>query len=376
MKISACYMVRNEEENLPKSLLSIKHIADEIIVVDTGSTDRTKAVAEEFGARVYDFPWCDDFSAPRNFAIDQACGDWILFLDADEYLRDNISRQQILAMIAEMTDRDVIMFLHRNIIDRNNSAHFHTEAVPRMFRREDKIRYHGSIHEAVAHSERPLQVGFAPEEYYIWHTGYLRNVSPQKAQRNLRLLKKAIARDGHQPIYDKYLADCYIDLQDYEKALLHIKKFLQSGCTIHGGESSAYHVLLECVRKLHLPHQEFLFWARQACAKFPKLPEYYAEQGMCLSAMGELAEAREKLLHSLEMYENNSAYGQHGSYYSAEVAAKVAARLGEIAAVQQNIDEAAKWFTRALDYSPHNLDIKAKVESFIQQAEQELGRQH
>ena len=374
MDISVCYMVKNEEDNLRKSVMSIKHIADEIIVVDTGSVDRTKAVAGELGAMVYDFPWCDDFSAPRNYAIDKAHGEWIFFLDADEYLRDNISKQQILAILATMNGKDVIMFLLRHIMDMNNRAYFHTETAPRIFRRDSKIRYQGCIHEAIMHSERPLQVAFAPEEYYIWHTGYLRNISPQKAKRNLRLLKKAMEHDEYHPIYDKYLADCYIDLKEYEKALVHIKRFIQNGCTIHGGESSAYHVLLECLRKLNLPYQDFLFWARQACEKFPKLPEYYAEQGMCLSAMGELAEARQKLMCSLEMYKNNSAYGQHGSYFSQEVAAKVAARLGEIAAVQQNIDEAAKWFTQAMDYSPHNKEIKAKVESFIHKAEEELGR--
>ena len=85
MKISACYITKNEERNIVRSLQSLLDSVDEIIVVDTGSTDRTKEAAAGLGARVLDFAWEDDFSAPRNLAIQEAQGDWIIFLDADEW---------------------------------------------------------------------------------------------------------------------------------------------------------------------------------------------------------------------------------------------------------------------------------------------------
>src|SRR5882724_11685213 len=84
--LSVCFIARNEEKNLPRALASVRGIADEVIVADTGSTDRTVEIAKESGAIVCHFPWCDDFSAARNFAISHARGDWILWMDADEEL--------------------------------------------------------------------------------------------------------------------------------------------------------------------------------------------------------------------------------------------------------------------------------------------------
>ena len=86
--VSACVIVKNEAENLPRWLAGMRRIADEMIVVDTGSTDDTAAIAAEAGARVFHFAWRDDFAAAKNFALAQARGRWILFPDADEYFTE------------------------------------------------------------------------------------------------------------------------------------------------------------------------------------------------------------------------------------------------------------------------------------------------
>src|SRR5438132_9453804 len=93
MSVSLCLMVRNEEAALPGCLQSVAGIADEIIVVDTGSTDRTKEAAAGFGAKVFDFPWCDDFAAARNECIRHATGDFIFWMDADERIDDGNRRK-------------------------------------------------------------------------------------------------------------------------------------------------------------------------------------------------------------------------------------------------------------------------------------------
>src|SRR5438132_13758737 len=81
---SLCMIVRNEEQNLAACLESVADLMDEIVVVDTGSNDRTGDVARRFGARVFDFPWVDSFAAARNESLRRATGDWIFWLDADE----------------------------------------------------------------------------------------------------------------------------------------------------------------------------------------------------------------------------------------------------------------------------------------------------
>ena len=85
-KVSLTMIVRNEEQNLPRCLESVRGLFDEIVVVDTGSTDRTKEIAAGFGARVFDFAWIDDFAAARNVALDHATGDYAFWLDADDVI--------------------------------------------------------------------------------------------------------------------------------------------------------------------------------------------------------------------------------------------------------------------------------------------------
>ena len=85
ISISQCMIVKNEEKNIRRALSWAKEIVQEQVVVDTGSTDRTVEIAESMGAKIFYFEWCDDFSAAKNYAIEQAAGDWIAFLDADEY---------------------------------------------------------------------------------------------------------------------------------------------------------------------------------------------------------------------------------------------------------------------------------------------------
>lgn len=88
IEISLCMIVRNEEKSLPRCLASVEGLVDEIVIVDTGSADRTKEIAGAFGAAIYDFTWTEDFSAARNHAFSKATRDYIFWLDADDYLRE------------------------------------------------------------------------------------------------------------------------------------------------------------------------------------------------------------------------------------------------------------------------------------------------
>ena len=106
--ISACVIVKNEAQNLPSWLASVKAFADEMIVVDTGSTDNTKALAQAAGARVFDFEWINDFAAAKNFAIGKAGGRWIVFPDADEYF-DEASQKRLPGLLQQMEARGNVL---------------------------------------------------------------------------------------------------------------------------------------------------------------------------------------------------------------------------------------------------------------------------
>ncbi len=101
MKINLVMIVKNEERSLERCLRTVDNLVDEVILVDTGSTDKTMEIAKEMGAKVYTFAWVDDFSAARNFALDQSDADWNLVLDGDEYLRA-VTRDKLEEMLQDV----------------------------------------------------------------------------------------------------------------------------------------------------------------------------------------------------------------------------------------------------------------------------------
>ncbi|SEA22997.1 glycosyltransferase family 2 protein [Selenomonas ruminantium] len=364
IKLSVCYMVKNEAENLPISLASVKDAADEIIVVDTGSTDNTKAIAIEYEARVFDFPWQDDFSAPRNFAIEQAKGEWILFLDADESFPKPLDRMELLNYLAGVSAEVVLLKLH-NVDTLAEQHKFNTDWVPRIFRRRADLRYRGRIHEHISKQNGDLQVVYAPQRFYFLHTGYAECISEAKCRRDLQIMQQVISEGDWEPVYDYYLTDCYYGIHDYEQALAHAQSFARSGTVVHGGNGHTYRMILECMRALGLPDADMLPWAEEACRMYPDLPEFYAEQGMILCGLGRLDEAQMLLHTALRRYDTDTAETCHASYFSPEVAAKVAARLGEIADLHGEKEKAAVYFVQALDYCSTNKKVLEKAKKFL-----------
>src|SRR5258707_8109613 len=133
MSLSVCLITRNEERCLGRALRSVAGIADELIVADTGSTDRTVAIAAELGARVHAFVWDDDFSAARNFTLSQAKGDWIYWLNPDE----EISPASLTLIREAMATPDALAFAVKvQELNRPDDENSFTETVQvRLFRR-------------------------------------------------------------------------------------------------------------------------------------------------------------------------------------------------------------------------------------------------
>ena len=111
--ISLCMIAKNEEKHLEECLNSVKELVDEVIIVDTGSTDKTKQIGKKFNAKIYDFKWIDDFSAARNKSLKHATKDWILVLDADEVL-DKEALKVIKDELVKNKENDAFLFIHKN----------------------------------------------------------------------------------------------------------------------------------------------------------------------------------------------------------------------------------------------------------------------
>ena len=185
--LSAAMIVRNEERFLRDCLESLKDVADEIVIVDTGSTDRTKEIAARYGARLFEFPWRDDFSAARNVSVDRCLGEWILYIDADERLRPV---DKALAK-ADLSRPGYTAFTvnYRPITGFTPFREF------RIFRNDPRIRFEGIIHETVLPSvtrvgeQDGLAIGKSILE--IDHLGYDGEMG-HKHRRNLPLLRKHV----------------------------------------------------------------------------------------------------------------------------------------------------------------------------------------
>ncbi|GEM_PF-787851 len=190
VKISLCMIVRDEENNLEKLLPSIEGVFEEIIIVDTGSRDNTRAVAQKYNAKVFDFEWSDDFSAARNFSISKATGDYILWLDADDRLFPE-NKNRLLALKWKLREeKDPISFLFTIHSSFGPATSESTLQQLRLFPRLDGICFEGKVHEQLIPSLQKIGVPIKSVDITIHHTGYIdENKRLQKIRRNLRLLE-------------------------------------------------------------------------------------------------------------------------------------------------------------------------------------------
>ena len=149
--ISLCMIVKNEEESLGRCLESLKGIVDEMIVVDTGSEDRTVEIAKEYGAKVYDFKWTGDFSEARNYSFSLATCDYIYSADADEELdEDNRLRFIQLKKDIEELDIDIVQMYYCNQLSFRTVYNYDRELRPKLFKRVRSFKWEDPIHEQVA----------------------------------------------------------------------------------------------------------------------------------------------------------------------------------------------------------------------------------
>ena len=212
IKISQCMIVKNEEQNIRQALSWGKGVVYEQIVVDTGSTDNTVQIAEEMGAKVFHFEWCDDFSAAKNYAIEQASGDWIAFLDADEYFSER-DAHRIPGMLKKIEN----LSLKGGRIHMLRSAWLHLDDAgkvfsagqqDRIFRNIKGLRYKNRVHEVLTFSNGQLP-RYSLTDLAIMHTGYMKSLGAEKGNRNIPLLKKSVEEDPENYDLWSYLGESY-----------------------------------------------------------------------------------------------------------------------------------------------------------------------
>lgn len=222
--ISLCMIVKNEEDKLEKCLKSLSGIVDEMIVVDTGSTDRTKEIARKMGARVEHFKWTGDFSDARNFSFSLATCDYIYVADADEEI-DEENRQRFFDLKADLgaLDIDIVQMYYCNQLAYRTVYNFDRELRPKLFKRARSFVWEDPIHEQVS-----LEPIVCNSEIEIIH-----KPTENHAQRDLEAFRRAVSEGRHisKRLHSMYVRELFMagDDDDFTQA----KEFFMASVADH-----------------------------------------------------------------------------------------------------------------------------------------------
>lgn len=222
--ISACAIMKNEMSHVEAWLDNVRVFAQEIIVVDTGSTDGTNEfLAKQSDVKVLHYEWQNDFSKAKNVALQEATGDWLVFTDADEcfYYPENII-EYLIQVDKQSDDIDVILCPIDNIDADNNNEIINSDVVPRLIRNHVGIKYMGAVHEQLTKGREPWQnikYVMSDRQLAISHTGYSSKVITFKHQRNYAILRQVMEKSHKPEMYYGFLSESLLGLAKYQEAL-------------------------------------------------------------------------------------------------------------------------------------------------------------
>lgn len=312
-RLSLCMIVKNEEDCIGRCLDSVKDVVDEIIIVDTGSTDRTIEICNSYGADVVQFSWKDNFSDARNYGIERATGDWILWLDADEEV-DKTERYKLRDSLYQ--DNYDLLFIHLvnyygNDVDSDKVLNVEHS---RLFRRDKNFRFVNKIHETLNANEilktpdELERIGRIPVKVY--HYGYLNRAVDEKKkyERNIRMLKKELDEDNHSPWIHYHIGSEYYRINKFEEAFEHVNKsiveFILAGYT---PPSMLYKLKYSILISLG-SFEGAWPGIEKAVALYPDYVDLQFYKGVILYYKDMVSEALEAFEHCIELGENNLKY--------------------------------------------------------------------
>jgi GT2 family glycosyltransferase/tetratricopeptide (TPR) repeat protein len=282
--VSLCMIVRNEERHLADCLTSARDLVDEVIVVDTGSTDRTRELATGLGAKVFDFPWVDSFSAARNESLRHATGDWIFWLDADDRLGPD-ARQKLLALFGELRDEPAGYVMKCRCVPSTPGGSDTVVDHVRLFRNDPRVRWRYRVHEQILPALRDIGAEVRWSDVSITHIGYAEPTARgRKLERDLRLLRIEESEQPDEPFTLFNIGSVLMELRRPEEALPYIERSLARS---HPRDS--------IVRKLYAQIAQCHHWAGRpaealrACAAGR---EHYPDDAELLFAEGLIREER------------------------------------------------------------------------------------
>jgi glycosyltransferase involved in cell wall biosynthesis len=228
--ISLCMIVKNEEKILGRCLESVQGFVDEVILIDTGSSDNTKKIANQYNCTIIDFPWVQDFAAARNASLQHATGKWILVLDADEYLdADLATKEKLRQRLSSLTYTEPFGFVLPiiNIMGDSSNNQFLRSSATRLFPNLPEIRYERPIHEQLRYKGRFLHTSELEIPFTILHTGYKQETVQEKnkSKRNMEIFQSIMDKGQKlDPYFCFTLANEHRSVKDHKKAEYYYQK--------------------------------------------------------------------------------------------------------------------------------------------------------
>ncbi len=286
-------IVKDEEHVLADCLESVKNLVSEMIIVDTGSTDRTVQIAKNYGARVIETDWRNDFSWARNLGVEQATCDWILFLDADESL-DPASLDDVRAW-ANYEEAEAYFFKIYNFFSDTEAS---INPTIRMFRNLPAYRFTGSIHEQISETiqQHKPDARFVMTNVKINHCGYQPSIysAKNKSQRNISLLLKELERNPNHAFHQYNIGVEYLQTGEIEKSLAAFQKSIELVDPLSNYAHLLYKFESRCYGALNRL-EEAIESCNRGLAKYPDYTDLFHYKGTYYLAMGKNSEAEESL---------------------------------------------------------------------------------
>jgi len=301
-RLSLCMIVRDNESTIGPCLESIRPYVDEIVVVDTGSKDRTPEICRKYGARLFEFPWCDDFSAARNESLRYARGEWLFWMDSDDTISPECGRK-LRALADGPHPENVFGYIMQvHCPGPEDQGHRDVTIVDhaKLIRNRPDLRFDGRIHEQLLPAIRRAGGVVVWTDIHVLHSGS--DPSPEgkerKLERDLRILNLELSERPDHPFVLFNLGMTYADVKRYGEAVDYLARCLAVSKPEESHLRKAYALLVISLQQLHRDDEA---WKRcqQGLALYPDDKELLFHCAMLLHRFGRLEEAEQIYLRVL-----------------------------------------------------------------------------
>jgi GT2 family glycosyltransferase/tetratricopeptide (TPR) repeat protein len=365
-RLSLCMIVRDNERILKPCLTSIRPWVDEMVVVDTGSRDETPRLAERLGARVFHFPWRDDFSAARNESLRHARGRWMFWMDSDDVI-DEVNGRKLRDLAYRDADPSLlgyVMQVHCPATGSEGTLHTTVVDHVKMLRNLPCVRFEGRIHEQVLGAIRRQNGEVAWSDIFVVHAGYDHSLEGQrrKRERDLRLLHLEHHERGDHPFTLFNLGMTYADLSCWREAIDYLRRSIARATPGESHLRKAYALLVACHQQTGA--REVAWTAcQEGLRATPDDPELCFRAALLLHERGQVVEAArayEQLLAAPKNYHFSSIDQGILGFKARQNLAIVYQELGDLARAEE------QWRRVVGDKPAYRIGWRGLVEVLLQ----------